>query len=576
MSYHGGDNRSPDLSRRSFLHGAAVLPGIVPAQRRVGGQSMAVVPPSLPISNGVRLPELVRVRLADNAMVRAGRTGARYQGPGFTIDLSQSGDKTEEVISVSLETSRNDITHIQLRFGLDVGRDPLVLADAWERSYGELGWQILRPERALPWYFLLSHGGTRDGFGVRVQPSGLCFWQADAEGVSLWIDIRNGGEPALLAGRRLTLCGIVMTHAPPGLSDYHVLQDFCRRMCPAPNLPSRPIIGTNDWNYAYGRNTAAGILRDADTILELAPSGLVPFVVIDDGWQDRSRFPDLTGLAQEIEKKGATPGIWVRPLRPKVDNEGALLPTTRFGVQAGQAYPAYDPSVPSGLAAAVQHVAEARSRGFQFIKHDFSSSDIFGQWGATMESSPARPGWRFGDRTRTTAEILIDFYQSLRRAAGRDGVMLGCNTFGHLAAGIFESQRIGDDTSGRDWERTRRFGVNALSFRIAQHRRFFHVDPDIVAITNTVPLNMTEQWLNLVAKTGTSLFLALQPNAISPAVKSSVRRALEIARQSPGDVPQDLRESSTPTSWISHVAGGGTEHYRWVGDTGVDPFQTPT
>ena len=62
-----------------------------------------------------------------------------------------------------------------------------------------------------------------------------------------------------------------------------------------------------------------------------------------------------------------------------------------------------------------------------------------------------------------------------------------------LAAEIFESQRIGDDTSGREWERTRRYGVNGLAHRIAQHRTFSHVDPDLVAITPAVGWRETSQ-----------------------------------------------------------------------------------
>ena len=51
------------------------------------------------------------------------------------------------------------------------------------------------------------------------------------------------------------------------------------------------IYGSNDWYYAYGRNTADGILRDADLMRELAPAGATqPFTIVDDGYQDRARF----------------------------------------------------------------------------------------------------------------------------------------------------------------------------------------------------------------------------------------------------------------------------------------------
>lgn len=91
-------------------------------------------------------------------------------------------------------------------------------------------------------------------------------------------------------------------------------------------------------------------------------------------------------------------------------------------------------------------------------------------------------GWHFADRTLTNAEIILRLYRTLRAAAG-DTLLLGCNTVGHLGAGLFEIQRTGDDTSGRVWERTRRMGVNTLAFRLPQHGTFFASDPDCAAHT---------------------------------------------------------------------------------------------
>ncbi len=106
------------------------------------------------------------------------------------------------------------------------------------------------------------------------------------------------------------------------------------------------------------------------------------------------------------------------------------------------------------------------------IKHDFSTSDLCGRWGFEMGDAMTADGWAFADRSRTTAEIIIDHYRSIREAAGDDVVVLGCNTIGHLSAGIFEISRVGDDTSGQEWARTRKMGVNTLAFRLPQHGAF--------------------------------------------------------------------------------------------------------
>src|SRR2546430_9977401 len=55
-------------------------------------------------------------------------------------------------------------------------------------------------------------------------------------------------------------------------------------------------------------------------------------------------------------------------------------------------------------------------------------------------AQPAVPGWNFHDRTKTSAEIVRELYTDIRRAAG-DAMLIGCNTIGHLAAGLFEIQR---------------------------------------------------------------------------------------------------------------------------------------
>ena len=57
------------------------------------------------------------------------------------------------------------------------------------------------------------------------------------------------------------------------------------------------------------------------------------------------------------------------------------------------------------------------------------------------------------------AEIILNLYQNIREAAG-NMYLIGCNTISHLAAGVFELNRIGDDTSGNEWSRTLKMGVN--------------------------------------------------------------------------------------------------------------------
>ena len=165
--------------------------------------------------------------------------------------------------------------------------------------------------------------------------------------------------------------------------------------------------------------------------------------------------------------------------------------------------------------------------------------------------------------------MISNFYMSLRKAAGA-GLLLGCNTIGHLAAGVFELQRTGDDTSGRDWNRTRRMGVNTLAFRGLQHNTFFAVDADCVGLTKQVPWEFNRQWLDLLAWSGTALFVSAAPDAVGPEQREAIREAFAIAanRQGLGQ-PEDWLQTTQPETWNFN---GRSKRYHWYGREGTSPF----
>jgi alpha-galactosidase len=186
-----------------------------------------------------------------------------------------------------------------------------------------------------------------------------------------------------------------------------------------------------------------------------------------------------------------------------------------------------------------------------------------------MGPTPTVGNWHFYDRSRTNAEIITDFYHDLRRSAGPDVVIQGCNTVGHLSVGIFDTSRIGDDVSGREWERTRRRGVNTLPFRLPQHGAFFCVDPDIVPITEEIPWSMTRQWLQVVASTGTTLLISAAPKAFGAEQKQAVREAFRLCTSpGPKSVPLDWMETTTPTRWSLQ-----SKPYHWDEPQGASPFE---
>jgi alpha-galactosidase len=282
----------------------------------------------------------------------------------------------------------------------------------------------------------------------------------------------------------------------------------------------------------------------------------------------------MSAYAEQVGKRGIRPGIWIRPLEATPDTNAALLlPASRYGNRSERFHEiAFDPTIPEALVAVKQKLTQLADWKFELVKHDYSTYDLFGQWGFEMGAQPTIPGWHFHDRSRTNAEIVADFYKVIREALGDTITILGCNTIGHLAAGIFELQRIGDDTSGRIWERTRRMGVNTLAYRLPQHRTFFQVDPDCVGITQAVPWELNRQWLDLVARTGTTLFVSpAHDGSMGPEQRAALRDAFAQVT-SPGALcqPSDFFRETTPETW--NLGNGKTKRYKWCEDDGAFPF----
>ena len=158
--------------------------------------------------------------------------------------------------------------------------------------------------------------------------------------------------------------------------------------------------------------------------------------------------------------------------------------------------------------------------------------------------------WRFYDRTRTNAEIVLDFYRLIREAAG-DMIVIGCNTVSHLCAGLVEVNRIGDDTSGKEWARTLKMGVNTLAFRLCQNHSFYICDADCVGITGLIDHRLNREWLKLLSMSGTSLFVSCKPDILDKEISADIKNAFKSAsRQEDICEPIDWMETKTPSRYM--------------------------
>ena len=564
------------VNRRSFLRaGAAALGGMTGAMDRAGKS----LPKGSSFIDLLRLPEAVTTygdfeKTVPSARIALERSGVQWRGGQVVVECVVEQD----ALVLTLAAPSNPMVAVHVRWRSQVPSGIRALGDAWERSYGELGWRGLIPERGMPWYFATYDGTACHGYGVKTDAAALCFWQLDAEGVSLWLNVANGGDGVELGPRKLTMATVVTRRGSDGENAQDAVAGLCRTMCARASRPNMPIYGANDWDYSYGQSTAETILRDTEFIVELSPNGGArPFSVIDGGWANgAAAWPDMGKLAEQIKQRTARPGIWIRPLEaPRDASPALLLPGARFGEKKDRARElAYDPTVPEAKEKIRAKMREAVGWGYEMVKHDFSTYDLLGQWGFEMGPQPTLPGWSLHDRSRTNAEVISELYAMLRQEAGERVLLDGCNTVGHLGQGIFDLQRTGDDTSGRQWERTRRMGVNTLAFRLPQNGTFYTVDADLVGITAAVPWELNQQWLDVLARSGVATIVSPGPPARGPEQRAALRDAFRMAAT--GGVaarPVDWMDGSTPEHW----QGSGKQQwrYRWCGAEGASAFLGP-
>ena len=466
--------------------------------------------------------------------------------------------KTELVgkkLYVKLAATQSKPKMLRLFWKNKIQKPIRVMGDKWERSYGDMTWGAIGNQKFMPWYFLASSGDETVGCGVMVRPSAFVSFHCDANGVTAWFDVRSGAVGVDLGGREL-LAGVIVCEKYEGISEIDAATKFCALMCEDPILPREAVYGSNNWYYAYGKSSYEEITEDARVIASLAGENKnPPFMVIDDGWQvnpvegpwtPNERYGDMKKLAAEFKEIGVRPGIWVRFLH------NTELETARPDMCIKREKNCFlDPSHPEVKEYVRKTIADIKSWGFELIKHDYSTYDIFCDYGMALNGliTNARD-WTFYDNTKTSAEIVLDFYTLIREAAG-ESYIIGCNTISHFCAGLVEINRIGNDTSGRWWDVTRINGVNTLAFRMCQNNTFYKIDADCVGLLeDNIPWSLNRQWLDLLARSGSPLFVSMQPSRITDEIASDLKAAFETnSKQTDVAKPIDWTYNDTPQVW---------------------------
>jgi len=165
--------RTLQVSAGSMLAGAGLKPVAASAE-----------PPRLTAERLVSLPESptrVLIQHESGAYLATERTGGRFTSGKAEVWFEERADGT----AVHVACPNAPLSRVIVRWETRFPEDTLFLGDAWERSYGDLQWRFLEPERVMPWYFAAHQVATGRSFmlGVKTQPSAMCFWTVDGEGI---------------------------------------------------------------------------------------------------------------------------------------------------------------------------------------------------------------------------------------------------------------------------------------------------------------------------------------------------------------------------------------------------------
>ena len=535
---------------------------------------------ALPPGEWLAFPSKVSILLDDGEHVLQTGSSGSYSWQEVRVKLFDGPGTMRVEVTCPLQS----LHHVRLQWnyphqkGATLPSGGTILADQWERTYGDSGFFPASFEKKMPWYCIAQDKGEATCFGVRTGCSSMAYWQAGDGKLQLTMDTRSGGVGVHLGDRQLQAAEIVVTRTAGTENVFATGRRFTSMLCEKPRLPASPVYGINDWYYAYGNNSPELILKQTALMTGLAPdTNNRPFSVIDAGWAHYSsslpgdccwqddfsrpndKFKDMGKMAADIRALGMRPALWMRPLCAKdEDPKNLLLPV--IPGRDNPKNPILDPSIEENIARVSRNFGFYKEWGYDMVKHDFSTFDILGKWGFQMTDDMTTPGWRFSDNTRTTAEIILHLFRSIREAAG-DLYLNGCNTMGHLAAGLFELNRIGDDTSGKEWDRTRKMGVNTLGFRMIQHNHFYSTDGDCVGLTSQVPWDKNKQWMQLIAGSGTPLFVSAQPDALGVEQKQSIKESFALAaRPLPPGEPLDWLTTLLPREW---KLNGETRNFDW-------------
>ena len=520
----------------------------------------------MPISESNLFSNEVTVEFEGGAH-RVARPAERLSFKDIVVELAPNRPDEKARLEIGVTAEKSALLALELYWEHPWRPSMRFLGNVWGEMEGRGQWRTMDPMRPFPWYVLGQGEESARGLGVLAQPGGFAVWRVNPSGVRLRLDLRCGARGVLLGGRRLAAATVIYRRYER--TPLAAARDFCAELSPAPILPSLPVYGQCDGHYYHGTSSAQSILADTAELARLS-SGLTnpPFQVVDLGWQEHpgtscgpcghhgpwlrgnDRFPNMAALAEEIKSMGVRPGLAVRLLCDPSDRIPAEWRQQRSPELL-------DPSVPEVLEHIREDIRRLADWGYDLIKHLNSTQDCLGNY---LRPDSREGAWSFADRSRTSAEIIVDFYRAVKGAMG-DALVLGTDIVGQLGAGLLHCSRINRDAPMDDWPHALHNRVNALAFRYCQNGTCFMVDTGELEVSERQPWSNVKPFAELAACSGSTFFLSMQPGILTSKLRKELVKCFEIA--SMGDsqvVPLDWLNNTCPEEW---EINGVARHFDW-------------
>jgi len=355
-------------------------------------------------------------------------------------------------------------------------------------------------------------------------------------------------------------------------SPLEALERYAQHIAERNKVPRFPKthLGWADWYYAYGTTDEVEVLKNLEFVADELKDFGVEYFEIDSAWQlgvettappdnlvaggpwiPNRKFPHgMKWLADRIREKGLKPGIWVRPFQ-MIDDAPERKAHPDWFNEKGQMDFSH-PDVREWVRNLFTMLVD--DWGYEYIKYDFPSFDLFNEWGPKLFEDRAAHA-ELHDQTKTNIQAYRESLNVIRESTAGKAFLLACNSVMPPTLGLADSFRIGDDVG--DWSRTFKYGVKSVSARFYTNGAYWANDPDCLVVREPFTLDQARMWASLIALSGGVIFISEQVYALPPERLGIIKKVLPAYANDndhyPFGWPVDFLERREPDVWVLPV-----------------------